>query len=72
MFKFFDMIGDFLGTLVDAFASLVSNLVTMFSMIAAGGVAVAEVYAFLPDIVKGVAAALVAYAIIINVLNKGG
>jgi hypothetical protein len=33
---------------------------------------VVQVYVFLPDIVKAVAAAIVAYAVIVNLLNRGG
>lgn len=72
MFEFFDNVINLIQVIVQFVGAFVEKFVYMFTLIGSGAVAVVEVYAFLPDIVKAVAAAIVAYAVIVNLLNKGG
>ena len=72
MFEFFDNIISLIQVIVQFVGTFVQKFIYMFTLIGPGAIAVVQVYVFLPDIVKAVAAAIVAYAVIVNLLNKGG
>lgn len=72
MFKFFDTVLEFLGVIVDFFISFVTNTLTVLQYILMGMQTAAAVIFYMPAIVKAAALAIVSYAIIVNILNKGG
>lgn len=73
MFKFFDMVVSFIETVVDFVVSLVNSLLTLIIQIGYGSSLMLNVVTYyLPNIVAGLAAVIISYAIIVNLLNKGG
>lgn len=72
MFKFFDAFFDFLGVIGDFISSTFSNIIAVFGYISQGLQIGAMAVTFMPTLVKAVALAIISYAVIINVLNKGG
>ncbi|MCI8798203.1 MAG: hypothetical protein HFH88_00110 [Lachnospiraceae bacterium] len=72
MFEFFDNIINLIQVIVQFVGTFVEKFIYMFTLIGSGAIAVVQVYIFLPDIVKAVAAAIVSYAVIVNLLNRGG
>lgn len=72
MFKFFDAIFSFIGTIVDFVVSTIVNIVTVIVQIGQGFSAITAVIVYLPDVVSGIALVIISYCIVVNLLNKGG
>lgn len=72
MFEFFDQIASYIITIVNFVVSFFKYLSLVFVQIGNGLVAIPLAVAWLPDIIKPVIMAIVAYAIIVNLFQKGG
>lgn len=71
MFKFFEMIGDFISTIVDAVIFAINQVLNVVELIGKGAAAVFGVMAVIPVSLRILASAFVAYCIIINILSRG-
>lgn len=72
MFNFFKGIAELISTVGDAVVSFVKNIILIFKMITQGFAVSSLVVAYLPDILVSFVILFVAYAICINLINKGG
>lgn len=72
MFEFFDMIVGYIETIVDFIVSTINNLIMVITLIVQGFSSVSLVVAYVPPLIRVVCLALIAYCVIINMLNKGG
>lgn len=72
MFQFFDMIGSVLNTLISLFNQSIATLVSFFQTVSSGLLYASSAYTLLPVFLKAFVGAFVGYAIVINILNKGG
>lgn len=72
MFDFFQAIADFITTIVDYAVTSIENVLSVVLMIGKSFSAVALVMAFLPDVLTGIVVVIIAYCIIVNILNLGG
>ena len=71
MFKFFEMIGGFITTIVDVVIFIIGQILNVFELIAKGAVAIFVVLNTIPLSLRLVASCFVSYCIIINILSKG-
>lgn len=71
MFKFFDMIGQFISVIVDFVVNTVLQIINLFGLIAKGVVAIGTVLALIPLSLRLLVSAFIAYCIITNILGKG-
>lgn len=71
MFKFFDIIVSFLEHIVNMVLSLFKIIVYVFGFIAQGFTYMFTCVAFLPEFLQAFLIVIVAYSVLITVLNKG-
>lgn len=72
MFNFFESIVRFISIFINFIVGLVENFVAVITTIVKAAAAVAMAAVYLPDLLSGIATVIVAYCIVINILNKGG
>lgn len=72
MFEFFDLIGSILHTAINLWNQSIAILVSFFRMCTSGLLYASSAYTLLPVFLKAFVGAFVGYAIVINILNKGG
>lgn len=71
MFKFFEVIIELLGIIGSFITNLVTSIVYVFQFIGNGVAYMAVCLAQLPAFVYAPVVAIISYAVIINILNKG-
>lgn len=71
MFKFFDMITGFITTIVDMVLNTFKMLVYIFGFILQGFTYLFTCIAMLPSFIQAFIFVIVAYSVIITILNKG-
>lgn len=71
MFKFFDIIVSFIGTIVDMVISMFEMIIYVFTFIAQGVVYIFACFGYLPSWVQPFVFAVVGYVLIVTILNKG-
>lgn len=72
MFEFFNQVAAYWNAFTQFFVMFMKYLSTVFIQITNGLIAIPLAVAYLPDIIKPVIMAIVAYAIIVNLFQKGG
>lgn len=71
MFEAFDAIFNIISTIVTFITGLVENFIFVITQIGQGFVVAGMAVLHLPDIVKLFASAMLAYAIVINIIHLG-
>ena len=71
MFKAFDALFSLIATVIDFVTGFVEHIVFVATQIGQGFVAAYMVAVHLPDVLKGIACAIIAFALIINVIHLG-
>lgn len=71
MFEAFDAIFNFIQTIVTFIAGLIENIVFVITQIVQGFATATYVVTHLPDIAKLFASAMLAFAIVINLIHLG-
>lgn len=73
MFEFFDMITNFISTLITFAINIVNNILLVIYEVGIGTSVILNVVTFyMPDLVQALAIVIICYSIVINLINKGG
>lgn len=72
MFPALDALFHIISVLVNTIGVFIMRIVQIIQLIYRGFESIGLVYAFLPDVVKAFIPVIIAYSVIINVLNRGG
>lgn len=72
MFNFFDTIIGYIETAVDFIVSFVQNIFMVIMLIVRGFQSVSLVVIYMPTLLQAITFAVIAYCVIVNLINKGG
>lgn len=72
MFEFFDSVIGYIETAVDFIVSFVQNIIMVIMLIVRGFESVSLVVVYMPTLLQAVTFAVIAYCVVVNLINKGG